>query len=824
MKNLKKVLSLVLALAMALSLMTVAFAKDARDYTDFDEATYKEAVDVMSAIGVIDGMNGTTFAPDGTLTREQAAKIITYMLLGPDAAEKLGPQSTGFTDVPASRWSSPYVGYCVSRGIVNGTSATTFDPAGQLTGYAFAKMLLTAIGYGVNDEYVGSAWTLAVARDGMQIGLYDEVKVSNAVITRDEAAQLAFDALNTNQVVWSELFNTYTAYSVQLGTLAAKVFDLTPTFKDDGYHYTTRAWRQGNKVVTDYYNTDEIIATVTDADTTVGALLKDYEWQTKDSEGYALKIPMYVNGTQRDADALATLKGQSSSAKLLKNGYQVNLVDSDDNGEVDKVVVVVEYLAKVTRVNAATSSEDRSVNLDIYDTTGKVTKTKVETEDFAKDQYILIVPNSDNTAGFQEPLEMKAAKVVTGSVSAYYKETVIDGLKNADGSVTVDGTKYKYNSIFAYNEAALGENLSTDGYTLGSKASYNFYLDSLGNVIGVEVVDDSISDYAYIIYKGEDAFQRENIAKVLLSNGTVATYTISDDSDDCAYDDEGNHSDCAEVGEIYAYSINSANEIVLTELTGDYSQKANSSTNTINSFKKGNSVISYLGNSKVAYATDETVFVYYNANKVAGFYVGKDNAPDITSNQNASVAVKTDKGVDYAQFVVVTGAPAALTGSNYVYNLNSTYVGYSKDNNGDDAYYYEVIKDGEKVVIATDERSLRANTIYNYGVDEEAFGGDSANDVLAGLYDLTAMPASGYEAGVLVNVVNSGVIVGNSNAIQFVLAPETVVVDLDTTDSTSDITFKATVDKGDTITVVYDVVGGLNMAKAIYITDTGPNA
>ena len=125
---------------------------------------------------------------------------------------------------------------------------------------------------------------------------------------------------------------------------------------------------------------------------------------------------MYVNGTQREADALAALKILNSGDKLLKNGYQVNLVDSDDNGEVDKVVVVVEYLAKVTRVNAATSSEDRSVNLDIYDTTGKVTKTKVETEDFAKDQYILIVPSSDNTAGFAEPLEMKAAKVVTGSV------------------------------------------------------------------------------------------------------------------------------------------------------------------------------------------------------------------------------------------------------------------------------------------------------------------------------------------------------------------------------------------------------------------------
>lgn len=47
MKNLKKVLSLVLALAMALSLMTAAFAADASDYKDYSKVTYKEAVDVM---------------------------------------------------------------------------------------------------------------------------------------------------------------------------------------------------------------------------------------------------------------------------------------------------------------------------------------------------------------------------------------------------------------------------------------------------------------------------------------------------------------------------------------------------------------------------------------------------------------------------------------------------------------------------------------------------------------------------------------------------------------------------------------------------------
>ena len=453
MRNLKKVLALVLALVMSLSLVTIANASI--DFSDAKDVKYDEAVDVMSSIGVIEGFETGAFNPAGTLTREQAAKIIAYMLLGPDSAEKLGAQSTGFTDVPATRWSSPYVGYCVSLGIVNGYGDGTFNPTGELTGYAFAKMLLTALGYGVNDEYVGSGWTLAVARDGMQIGLYDEVSVSSAAITRDEACQLAFDALRSNQVVWSELFNTYTAYSGSLGnqqllgTLAGNVFKLNPTYKTDGYGYNTRAWRQENKVVTDYYFYAEIIDTVTDASLTCGNLLKDYTWQTKDSDGKAMTVPTIVNGTERVADTVATLKA-NTTAKLLKNGYVATLVDEDENGEVDKVIITIEYLAKVTKVNAETDSAKRSVDLTIYDTTGEVKVTKVETEDFEKDQYILVIPNADNTDGFKEPLEMKAAEAVTGSVSAYYNDTVSDGSKNANGSVTVDGVKYNYNGIYAY--------------------------------------------------------------------------------------------------------------------------------------------------------------------------------------------------------------------------------------------------------------------------------------------------------------------------------------------------------------------------------------
>ena len=70
----KRFLSLVLALVMTMSLVTISAG--AKDFTDAEAINYAEAIDVVSAVGIIDGYTDGSFNPQGGLTRGAAAKII----------------------------------------------------------------------------------------------------------------------------------------------------------------------------------------------------------------------------------------------------------------------------------------------------------------------------------------------------------------------------------------------------------------------------------------------------------------------------------------------------------------------------------------------------------------------------------------------------------------------------------------------------------------------------------------------------------------------------------------------------------------------------
>lgn len=140
MKNLKKVLALVLACVMVFG--TVAMAGSV--YPDVaDDANYAEAVKTLSALNIIKGDENGNFNPDATITRAEMTKILCTML----GTGELSATATAFTDVAADHWASGYIAYAKGLGIVDGYDATTFGPEDPVTYEQVIKLVVAALGY-----------------------------------------------------------------------------------------------------------------------------------------------------------------------------------------------------------------------------------------------------------------------------------------------------------------------------------------------------------------------------------------------------------------------------------------------------------------------------------------------------------------------------------------------------------------------------------------------------------------------------------------------------------------------------------------------------
>ena len=129
------------------------------------------------------------------------------MMLGKTTAEALGTQAAPFKDVPVGSTFAGYIAYCVESGLIDGYADGTFRPSAQLTGFAFLKMLLTALGYDSAIEgYTGPNWTVNVMGRATQIGLTDgnDEFVGNRAATREEACLYAVNALQATLVEYAD--------------------------------------------------------------------------------------------------------------------------------------------------------------------------------------------------------------------------------------------------------------------------------------------------------------------------------------------------------------------------------------------------------------------------------------------------------------------------------------------------------------------------------------------------------------------------------------------------------------------------------------------
>lgn len=204
----KKFLSLVLALVMTMSLVTIgAGAANYSDLTDKSEIQYEEAVAVLNKLGIITGYEDGSFKPAGALTRGAAAKIIVSLMIGSEAASNLTVTAAPYSDVPVTNTFAGVISYCKTAGYINGYADGTFRPTAPLTGYAFTKMLLGALGYdGKIEGFTGSGWTMNVAKLGNVAGLFDNFKTAfkgNDGVTREAACLLALNTLKATEVEYT---------------------------------------------------------------------------------------------------------------------------------------------------------------------------------------------------------------------------------------------------------------------------------------------------------------------------------------------------------------------------------------------------------------------------------------------------------------------------------------------------------------------------------------------------------------------------------------------------------------------------------------------
>ena len=199
----KKVLSLVLCVAMMLSVMVVGAGAA---FSDQSKIKNTEAVDACTALNIIGGYPDGSFKPEGNITRAEVTKMICVALNGgkePNLATNATPTFSDVRTNANSAWAEKYIESCYAQGIVSGVGAGKFAPAGNVTGTQLAKMLLVALGYkSENEGFTGNAWATNVNVRASQKGLYDGLESMDpaAALTRDSAAQMIWNALNAYEV------------------------------------------------------------------------------------------------------------------------------------------------------------------------------------------------------------------------------------------------------------------------------------------------------------------------------------------------------------------------------------------------------------------------------------------------------------------------------------------------------------------------------------------------------------------------------------------------------------------------------------------------
>ncbi|WP_130851065.1 S-layer homology domain-containing protein [Intestinimonas timonensis] len=853
MRNLKRALSLALAAVMVLSMMVVgAGAVNLDDFSDKDEIVNKEAVTVLSTLNVINGKDDGSYDPTGIVTRAEMSKIICVILNGgKDPA--LGASTTHTYTDTVNHWAESYIEYCTQLGIVAGKGNGTFDPNGTVTATEAAKMLLVALGYNAGFEgMVGANWAISTNVLANQNKLYGGLDIDvDAGLTRDNAAQMAYNALNCEMVKYDYALVTGPNGSLTSVPRVDKLDDTLLSDKFGGVRVEGVVVRNeqtssnfDGKTVIEITNADELTKVGHNfGSSATFKVATDASLQGTSVFFYAVPSVASPNNSEKamvlgsvmdsgkntvvsttsafDKDAAiansntaAVMKDYMDGEDITVNNSTVAVVNGAVQGREDDEATNT-YLARV--LANYVGYETKFIDNDNDGITEYVVQTQYGfgkiTKYSTKDDGSLTIDTytdsknykAEKIMGFEDvalddyvvyntmgsKLYVAKAETVTGTLETFKAHD-----NRLKANLTVDGTTYTFDNVLYDNDGKLMKPTEyTKNNAMGNEVT--LYLDKFGYVVATSEVK-AFTDYAYVanVQGNNDATAMAGSVRayVILPDGTEASYVVNEFNNSDSFEDTE-----ITTGAVYGYYITSDDKINLTS-TG-ITNTAIGTENKVVEYKSGDATL-YVDDAAFATKVDSTTTFFYailkddnKTVKTVEVYAGKNAAPsfkvtvgDGTESKAAVSYVDYDEdGV--AEAVIVT--TKAVTSSNILYLYS-----YVKST-GENAIYNAVI-DGELVegITVDDKATGLAGAVYTYTITSK------------GVYQLTKV-TDNIITDFVTLVDGKSVVVGGK---EVKLTDSTSMAEIDG----SDTAIISSVSKKDYVTVVYNAN---NEAVGLYIIE-----
>lgn len=704
MKNLKKVLSLGLALVMLLGMMSFASAADAASskLADMDKVTNKDEVSLLVDLGVISGIkegDQMLYKPESNIQRDAWAKMVYYVMQG-NADYKVFANSSNLKDIE-NNWANGCISYLATQKIVSGDDLGNYNPLRSIKVNEAAKTLLTAAGWDASDrDYTGASWSGSVMSDAKRFGLMNGIALTATdTLTRDAAAKMIVNALDLEvvQAVRKPMYvgtgvdkfvDSYKSMQTTLGHQAfglVKVTGVVDELDADG-----NIVFRNNVVNTGASTTGKTLATTSEPlnaikgdASMVGQNVVIYIKASADFTGTGEgKITLDgVGAVDSVISSTPVLGGMTVLATVTGGGKWAELKDKDDKDHfVAEIADDAAYYVNGAKADTAYTTDLKGGEVaELCDTTGdgvadlvrvfnwKVavvgddgvkTTTKKDVTTVTVDGVFVGSKNIANVVGY-ESLE-------AGDVVLFYTDntnwviekaaTVTGAVQSMrDGKLTVGGKTYAKGGIF---DTTLVDGALFGGWESNDDTAYIWALDKNGDVchyaaptgVTVETKNAIVltTDYAQGTGSGLIAGAGTgNVAKaqLLLTDGTVKVVDVAMVGDETLAKQEAKWQALSDLeGALVDYSV----------ADKKYTLTATKDVKTITSGTEISAAVKFDGTNK---ANVNTLFIVAkvtgtgNDAKVAyTTYTGFANVPGMTTTEDGLVL--NDKG--YAKIVYLT--------------------------------------------------------------------------------------------------------------------------------------------------------------------------